>query len=61
MMVDLKRVGGVPGANYTLFNVRQRLPVGTYTFTYDLIASNGTYTEKRVFNDVAEIKACHRD
>lgn len=54
----MKRVGSVPGANYMLFNLRHSLPVGTYTFTYDLMASNKTHTERRMFNDVTEIKEC---
>lgn len=59
--VKMRKVGVVPGANYTLFNMHHTLPVGTYTLTYDLLASNKTHVEKRAFNDVTEIRACpHR-
>jgi hypothetical protein len=54
----LNSIGAIPGANYTLFHVKQALPVGTYTLTYDLVASNKTHTETRQFVDVAEIKPC---
>ncbi|KAJ3499036.1 hypothetical protein NLG97_g651 [Lecanicillium saksenae] len=55
---DLKKIDQPNHTGYTLFHTQYRLPVGTYTLTYDLVASNATKTVRRLFNEVSEIKSC---
>lgn len=52
------RIGSIKDTGYTLFHAQYHLPVGTYTLTYDLVASNATKQVQSTFNEVPEIKTC---
>ncbi len=56
--VDLVKTCAIPNANYTLYTVLHLDQRGTYTRTYDLVASNATHTVERKFNELLGIPTC---
>lgn len=52
------KVNGVAGSGYTFYKATHADKPGTYTRTYNLVASNGKKTVQKVFQDFAGLDSC---